>query len=230
MNKGYCKKANTHSFVKNLSQINVHTQSPHIKEYINILYPELPSLESQKKSVTPQKMRDRLDKVTGPAKKCLFSSSKKESFRKVVTNNIIMQQILKHLSSGDLYRLSQVSRSFEDAILYDVDASERFITYKKTYYSLKENYKITPPSSPEKDEQEVGSLSPCSRKHQEFREVSVLSVLMILHNIYIVLENYCSRIREINLFCVESCIKDQLHLEYFHFIWNKLLRIMSLGL
>lgn len=177
LNKGYCKKANTHSFIKNFSQINVHTSSPPNKEYINILYPDLPSLESLKKSVTPQKNRDRLDKVAGPAKKCLFSSSKRESFRKMVTNAIIMRQILKHLSSGDLYRLSQVSTSFKDAILWDIDASERFMTYKKTYYSLKENYKITPPSSPEKDEQEVGSLSPSSRKHQEFWEVSILDFL-----------------------------------------------------
>lgn len=175
--KGYPKKANTNSFIKNFSQVNVHTQSPLNKEAYEILYPDLPPLESVKKMITPQKIWDRLDKAAGPAKKCLFSLSKRESFRRIVTNPIIMRRILKELSNGDLYRLSQVSTSLENSILSDVEASGRYIKYKKDYYVQKENYKITPPSSPEKVE-EIGSSSPSTKKHQEFWEVSIIQIYL----------------------------------------------------
>lgn len=164
-----CSKTN--SFIKNFSQISVHTQSPLNKESYEILYPDIPSLDS-KKSVTPQKIRDRLDKGAPPPKRSLFTLSKRELFQRIITNPIIMQTILKELSNGDLYRLSQVSRSLEFAVKQNVDASGRFNSYMKTFHSTKENYRITPPSSPEKDEEEIGSVSPSTRKHQDYWEAS----------------------------------------------------------
>lgn len=169
--RGYPRKAHTNSFVKNFSQISVHTQSPLNKEAYDILYPDLPQLESLKKAITPHKIKDRIHRATDLAHKSL---SKRELFKKIVTNPIIMQKILKELSTGDLYRLSQVSVCLENAILDDVKASGRFITYMKAYHSHKENYKITPPSSPEKDVEEDGSLSPSMRKHQSFWKVCII--------------------------------------------------------
>lgn len=176
-NKGYSRKANTNSFIKNFSQISVLAQSPLNKEAYDILYPDIPPLESLK-TVTPQKIRDRLDKASGPAKKCLFST-RRDLFRKIVTNPIVMEHILKELSNGDLYRLSQVSKSLENAILCDVEASTRFKVYMKAFHTHKENYKITPPSSPEKDEEETGSASPSTKNHQEYWEVSIFLALGI---------------------------------------------------
>lgn len=120
------KKANTSSFIKTFSQISVQSQSPLNKEAYDILYPELPPLERQKKTVTPQKTRESLSKYgNSSSKKYVFSSSHKELFKKIICNNIIMGRILKELSTGDLYRLSQVSQSLKDAILTDTEASKR---------------------------------------------------------------------------------------------------------
>lgn len=167
---GHPKKANTNSFIKSFSQINVHSQSPLNKEAYEILYPDLPQLES--KLITPQKICDRLNKTTGTIKKCLFSVSKKELFKRITTNPIIMHIILKELSNGDLYRLSQTSNSLKNAILYDAHASNRFTNYMKSFHMTKENYEITPPSSPEKDETENSRASPNTKKHQDFWKVS----------------------------------------------------------
>ncbi|CAG9820509.1 unnamed protein product [Phaedon cochleariae] len=158
------KKSNTNSFIKNFAQVTVHTQSPLNKEALDILYPDLPPLEPVRKPLTPQKFRDSfdrsLDRSATPAKKRLFSLSRKELFKSIVSNNIIMKKILRELSEGDLYRLGQVSKSLRDAILSDIDASGRYSGYMKIHHNYKENYKITPPPSPEKsDEHFENSLS-----------------------------------------------------------------------
>lgn len=185
----YSRKANTSSFLKHFSQISVHTQSPLNKEAYDILYPDLPPLES--KSLTPQKIKDRFDKASGVAKKCLFTHSKRELFKQIVTNPIIMSKIFKELSNGDLYRLSQVSESLKHSILLDFESSQRYHNYMKSFCKYKENYRITPPSSPEKNEEDTNSWSPSSKKHRDFWNVSnlytciVFDCLLLFENFYL---------------------------------------------
>nr|XP_023011626.1 uncharacterized protein LOC111501926 [Leptinotarsa decemlineata] len=164
-------KANTNSIVKNFSQINVHTQSPLNKDAYDILYPNIPPLDF-KKTLTPQKFKTCLDKSITPAKKCLFSLPKKELFRKIVTNNIIMERILRELSNGDLYRLGQVSRSLKDAILLDPKASNRYTGYLRVHHNHKENYRITPPSSPEQIIDSLKEPSPNSKNFVYFYKIA----------------------------------------------------------
>ncbi|XP_057670523.1 uncharacterized protein LOC130902406 [Diorhabda carinulata] len=140
------KKANTNSFIKNFAQFGMQSQSPLNKEAYDILYPELPSLEG-KKPATPLKN----DKSSNHVKKRLFHIPKQNLLKTIISNNVIMNIIFKDLSNGDLYRLAQVSNGFKEAILSNHDASSRYLIYSEFYKHHKENYRITPPGSPEKD-------------------------------------------------------------------------------
>ncbi|XP_018569958.1 uncharacterized protein LOC108909965 [Anoplophora glabripennis] len=144
------KRANTSSFVKNFSQINM--QSPLNKEAYGILYPDLPPLEPCKKPLTPQKFKQNLEKTATPAKKCLFVTPRRDLFKKVFSNTIIVANIFRHLSDGDLYRLSMVSHSLKDSLRLDVNAYDRYRRFLYAHKSSKENYRITPPKSPEKED------------------------------------------------------------------------------
>lgn len=142
------KRPNTNSFVKNFSQFGIQSQSPLNKEVYSILYPELPSLEPIKKPATPLKV----EKGCSQAKKRLFYQPRLSPLRQILSNSIIMNKILKQLSNGDLYRLAKVSIRFREAILNDFESCSRFLEYTQFYKNHKENYKITPPNSPEKDD------------------------------------------------------------------------------
>lgn len=159
------RKPNTNSFIK--SSLNViQAHSPFNKDSYDILYPSLPSSERSKFVNTPQKHR------TGtPIKKCLFFNTRQNLFDSVVSNNLIMGKILGFLSNGDLYRLSQVSRSFQRAIMSDCQASLRFTCFLQLHKMQKENYKITPPSSPEKDSG-YEDTSPGSKNYVYFTEIA----------------------------------------------------------
>ncbi|KAJ8911322.1 hypothetical protein NQ315_017018 [Exocentrus adspersus] len=163
------RRANTSSFVKNFSQVNL--QSPLNKEAYNILYPDLPPLEPCRKILTPQKFRDNLGKIITPAKKCLFTVSRRELFRKIFTNTIIVANIFKHLSDGDLYRLSMVSPSLKDALSLDAQAYDRYRKFLYAYRSSKENYRITPPKSPGKEDSLL-ETSPGSRNFHYFYDIA----------------------------------------------------------
>ncbi|KAG5885344.1 hypothetical protein JTB14_014362 [Gonioctena quinquepunctata] len=165
-------KANTSSFIKNFSQINVQSQSPLNKDAYDILYPNIPSLDPSKKHLTPQKIKCGLDKIITPTKKRLHSLPRKELFRKIVTNNIIMERILAQLSNGDLYRLGQVSTSLKDAILLDPKASTRYLGYLRVHHNHKENYRITPPSSPEQVDEFQNEASPNSKNFVYFYKIA----------------------------------------------------------
>ncbi|XP_072388211.1 uncharacterized protein [Diabrotica undecimpunctata] len=157
-------KSNTNSFVKNFSQFGMQSQSPLHKEAYEILYPELPSLEC-KKPITPLK----IDKSNLQAKKRLFYKPQQNLLNKIISNHVIMNKILKDLSNGDLYRLAKVSTGFKQAILRDTDASVRFAVYTDYYKDHKENYRITPPTSPEQIEYDTEAQpSPRAKKFQEF--------------------------------------------------------------
>ncbi|XP_050505714.1 uncharacterized protein LOC126883985 [Diabrotica virgifera virgifera] len=157
-------KSNTNSFVKNFSQFGMQSQSPLHKEAYEILYPELPPLEC-KKSTTPLK----IDKSNLQAKKRLFYKPQQNLLNKIISNHVIMNKILKDLSNGDLYRLAKVSKAFKEAILRDIDASIRFAVSTDYYKGYKENYRITPPTSPEQIEYDTeAQTSPRAKRFQEF--------------------------------------------------------------
>ncbi|KAJ8957958.1 hypothetical protein NQ318_001957 [Aromia moschata] len=163
------KKANTNSFVKNFSQFTV--QSPLNKEAYGILYPDLPPLDPLRKPLTPQKFKESLEKSSTPAKKCLFTTSLKELFREVFTNNVIVSKIFVHLSDGDLYRLSMVSKTLKGSLMLDTKAYDRYCRFVRHYKGSKENYRITPPKSPKKDEGNAGD-SPDSKNFYYFCSIA----------------------------------------------------------
>ncbi|CAG9857464.1 unnamed protein product [Phyllotreta striolata] len=140
------KRANTSSFVKHFSQIGIHSQSPLRREAYDILYPELPSLEPAKRPQTPSNG----DKTgPNPAKKRLFQPARIRPLTQILSNTLIMNKILRQLSNGDLYRLAKVSTRFRNAIANDFEAYPRYVEFLRAYKHQKENYKITPPNSPE---------------------------------------------------------------------------------
>lgn len=161
------KKANTGSVVKNFSQISA--QSPLHKEAYGILYPDLPPLEPSKKLLTPQKFKE---KTATPAKKCLFAISRRDLFKRVFSNTIVVANIFRYLSDGDLYRLSMVSRSLRDSLELDVSAYERYRRFSRAYEYSKENYRITPPKSPRRDDG-LAEQSTDSKNFSYFCDVSI---------------------------------------------------------
>ncbi|CAH2011907.1 unnamed protein product [Acanthoscelides obtectus] len=145
---------------------NFVSQSPLNKDAYDILYPSIPCLDpARRQFVTPQKVN------ASYIKRCLFSQHNKDPFTSVLSNAVVMRQILKYLSNGDLYRLSQTSKHFKEAIIVNRDAKTRYYNYLQMHKLLKENYKITPPSSPEKDSG-YEDASPGSKNHMYFREIA----------------------------------------------------------
>ncbi|CAH2016108.1 unnamed protein product [Acanthoscelides obtectus] len=145
---------------------NFVSQSPLNKDAYDILYPSIPCLDPARRQFsTPQKVN------ASYSKKCLFFHHNKDPFTAVVSNSVIMTQILKYLSNGDLYRLSQTSKHFKEAIIVDRRAKTRYYRFLQIHALLKENYKITPPSSPEKDSG-YEDASPGSKNHIYFREIA----------------------------------------------------------
>ncbi|KAK9874328.1 hypothetical protein WA026_002678 [Henosepilachna vigintioctopunctata] len=141
--------------------LKVVKESP-VKEAHDILYANLKS-NIIRKTFSPSKFRENLEKCSSPAKKCLFDSSEKSKFLKlfyeVTTNSVIMSVLLPYLSDGDLYRLSLVSPSLKRAILMNFEARNRFEIFMEVHRENKENYRITPPRSPEKCDSPPGSPS-----------------------------------------------------------------------
>ncbi|KAL3271107.1 hypothetical protein HHI36_021603 [Cryptolaemus montrouzieri] len=135
-------------------------ESP-LKEAHDILYANLRS--NNITSFSPLKFRESLEKLASPAKKCLFDSSEKQRnfklFSQVTSNSVIMSKFFPYLSDGDIYRLSLVSPSLKQAILLNVEARNRFEIFTEVHRENKENYKVTPPRSPEKSDSPPGSPS-----------------------------------------------------------------------
>ncbi|KAL1501778.1 hypothetical protein ABEB36_007043 [Hypothenemus hampei] len=135
-----------------------------LKEQHDILYPNLTPL---KKPFSSQKFLKQ-----SPRNRPIESfTTEKKLFNQILNNDIIMDQVFKYLSNGDLFRVSMVSGDFQEALNRNLNASQRYILYKESHKVNKENYKITPPSSPEsKSVFSVGSVSPGRQKFAEFVE------------------------------------------------------------
>lgn len=161
------KRANTSGITKSFSQVTM--QSPLNKEAYGILYPYLPPLESCKKPLTPQKFKE---KSTTQAKKCLFSVSQHSLFKRVFSNAVIVANIFRYMSDGDLYRLSMVSPSLKNSLALDVTAYGRYKRFSCDHKSSKENYRITPPKSPRKEDG-AAEASPGSKNFYYFYDVSI---------------------------------------------------------
>lgn len=125
---------------------NTFVQQSPLKEAQCILYP---SLKPIRKPTSPKKFKDLWH--NSPAKKCLFNTGKDTPINKILSNDTIMRNIFKYLSNGDLFRVSLVSKSMYQALRNSSRAHSRFLDYRGTFRVNKENYRITPPSSPEKD-------------------------------------------------------------------------------
>ncbi|XP_019869150.1 uncharacterized protein LOC109597814 [Aethina tumida] len=148
----------TDSLRRPSSFVKCPEESP-LKEARNILYPNL----MPRKILSPLKFS--LDKFKSPAKKCLFVS-RQDLLQRVITNDVIMANIFKYLSNGDIFRMTKVSDSFKRSVLKDRNACIRFNDFKEKNRKNKENYMITPPSSPEKVEE--SPPSPNSRNFRSF--------------------------------------------------------------
>lgn len=167
-----CTPKKSSSFQKCSSACSV--PSP-LKEQHDILYPNLKPLDPLRKPLTPQKFREKLDKIgqnSTPFKRSLFVSRDNRLFSRILTNDVVMGKIFEYLSNGDLFRVSMVSTGFRVALSRNAKAGHRYQTYRESHKKNKENYKITPPSSPENlgifpD----GAVSPNSRNFVDFIEL-----------------------------------------------------------
>ncbi|XP_050311518.1 uncharacterized protein LOC126747067 [Anthonomus grandis grandis] len=161
----------TGSFQKCSSACSVGTP---LKEQHDILYPTLKPLEPARRILTPQKFREKIE-LRHSTPDFSTNKNKKSLLSTVLCNRVIMDNVLQYLSGGDLFRLSMVSQGFRDAVNNSFSAKIRFESFKITHKQNKENYKITPPSSPEVQNDILfreGSLSPRSRNYSEFFETA----------------------------------------------------------
>ncbi|CAG9770751.1 unnamed protein product [Ceutorhynchus assimilis] len=146
-----------------------------LKEQHDILYPTLKSLEPMKKPLTPQKFKEKIGQNSTPLATRFIPQD--NLLKKVLGNNLIMGKVFEYLSNGDLFRVCMVSTDFKNAVHTNYKATLRCGNYKQFHRTNKENYKITPPSSPESNNLfPEGSVSPNSQKFAEFAETA--------HNIF----------------------------------------------
>lgn len=147
------------SFLKYASACSV--ASP-LKEQHDILYPSL-------KPLKPLKIKERFDRIGYNS--TLFKSNvvrDSKKFREFISNDVIMEKVFSYLSDGDLFRVSMIP-SFKDAISRNLKITERYEKFKECHKNNKENYKITPPSSPETQQLfSDGSSSPSSKNFRDF--------------------------------------------------------------
>ncbi|XP_066257682.1 uncharacterized protein [Euwallacea similis] len=142
-----------------------------LKEQHDILYPTLKPLDQSRKILTPQKLSE-----TPNRKKCVAEIIQNRwgnrLLYKIINNDVIMGEVFSYLSNGDLFRFSEVSREFKDALFRNPKASLRCDVFQECHKINKENYKITPPSSPESQTLfPEGSISPNRQKFAEFAEI-----------------------------------------------------------
>lgn len=92
------------------------------KEQRDLLYPTLKPLEPVKKPLTPQKFKEKVEKLrqsSTPNEKCLFET--------ILDVDVVMGQIFQYLSNGELYRVSMVSKGFRNALYKNTKAYNRFV-------------------------------------------------------------------------------------------------------
>ncbi|XP_076256637.1 uncharacterized protein LOC143193996 [Rhynchophorus ferrugineus] len=138
-----------------------------LKEQHGILYPDLKPLVPQRKPLTPQKLREKINKDPVLSRKIV--SKEDRLIHEILTNDVIMGKIFYHISDGDLFRISMVSRCFRNSLERNFSARKRFENFKENHKKNKENYKITPPSSPE-SKQCYEPVSPRSQKFKEYTD------------------------------------------------------------
>ncbi|XP_019769365.2 uncharacterized protein LOC109543880 [Dendroctonus ponderosae] len=148
-----------------------------LKEQHDILYPTLKPLDQMRKHLTPQKCKDKTGPNSIAVKKRLYvpETTTRISLMKLLHNDVVMDHVFKYLSNGDLFRVSMVSTGFRNALLSNFMASNRCGMYKELHKKNKENYKITPPSSPESQCLfPEGSVSPSRINFAKFVEIGSL--------------------------------------------------------
>lgn len=128
---------------KTPSSFSKYIESPRL-EAQQLLYPNLKEVKS-----SPNLKLGRDILLNSSAKKALFLTS---TFYNIVRTPVIMENIFQYLSNGDLYRFGMVSKCCLKAIESNKLTNERYLAYKEIYKVNKENYRITPPNSPEKND------------------------------------------------------------------------------
>lgn len=124
---------------------STYYESPY-KEACDILYPAKPVV-SGRKTLTPQKVNG-VKRIFSPAKKRLFGPTRVDPMLYFVGKSPILEKIFENVSNGDLFRISMVSKTWNEALMSDAKASVRYRDFIEKHRVNKENYSVTPPDSP----------------------------------------------------------------------------------
>lgn len=79
----------------------------------------------QRKPLTPQKLKEKISRDSTSYRKVI--SKEDRLIGGILTNVVIMGKIFSYISDGDLFRLSEVSRDFKNALERNSSAKIRFV-------------------------------------------------------------------------------------------------------